>query len=88
MPDALSKTVPIWCAVINRALWNKHSSAQELFTPDDVVGESEHAQINARLDGFLKDVKVSTSASFTPCMFLSSTSVGLAAGPFFSPRCS
>lgn len=65
MPDALSKTVPIWCAIINRALFEHHPSVQELYTPKDVVGESEHAQIKARLNGFLEDAKVSTSANFT-----------------------
>lgn len=63
MPDALSKTVPIWCAIMNRALFDHHSS--RLYTPSGVVGESEHAQIEARLDGFLEDAKVSTSASLT-----------------------
>lgn len=65
MPDALSKTIPIWCAIINRALFEHHAPAHELCTPNDVVGESEHAQIQARLDGFLEDAKVSTSASST-----------------------
>ncbi|MCJ1464214.1 hypothetical protein MMC07_002827 [Pseudocyphellaria aurata] len=57
MPDALSKTVPIWCVVMNRALFDHHSSTQALYTPSDVVGESEHAQMEARLDGFLEDAK-------------------------------
>lgn len=58
MPDALSKTIPIWCTIINRALFENHPIAQEFLTPNGVVGKSEHAQIKARLDGFLKDVKV------------------------------
>ncbi|MCJ1270501.1 hypothetical protein MMC22_010398 [Lobaria immixta] len=57
MPDALSKTIPIWCAIINRALFEHHPIAQEFLTPTGVVGESEYAQIKARLDEFLEDVK-------------------------------
>ncbi|KXT00343.1 hypothetical protein AC578_5877 [Pseudocercospora eumusae] len=53
MPDALSKTVPIWCCVLNRLLFG----SGDLSTPMDVVGESEHAQIEARLDNLLEDVK-------------------------------
>ncbi|KAJ1303922.1 hypothetical protein OPQ81_008333 [Rhizoctonia solani] len=49
-PDALSRTVPIWCAVINRALGleGQHSG---LFTPPDSVSPSEHAQME---DGITK----------------------------------
>ncbi|KAF7187017.1 tRNA A64-2'-O-ribosylphosphate transferase [Pseudocercospora fuligena] len=52
MPDALSKTVPIWCCVLNRLLFG----SGDLSTPMDVVGESEHAQIDARLDDLLEGV--------------------------------
>ncbi|OAL51372.1 hypothetical protein IQ07DRAFT_586897 [Pyrenochaeta sp. DS3sAY3a] len=60
MPDALSKTVPIWCSVINRALFgdikNSGRKVEELnlFTPPNAVGESEHAQIEKRVDGFVE----------------------------------
>lgn len=56
MPDALSKTVPIWCAVINRALAKNLSKQlidgwdKNLYTPPQVVSAQEHAQIEARLD--------------------------------------
>jgi tRNA A64-2'-O-ribosylphosphate transferase len=53
IPDALSKTVPIWCAVINEAmrrqgilpedLWQSHG---ELVTPPKRVSETEHDQMS------------------------------------------
>jgi tRNA A64-2'-O-ribosylphosphate transferase len=58
MPDALSKTVPTWCAVMNRLLFPELSAGHLLRTPEEAVGRSEHAQIEARLDGFLEDVRV------------------------------
>lgn len=69
MPDALSKTVPIWCCVINRALFGENkdtgrtSEELNLFTPPNAVGESEHAQIEKRIDGFVKAFLVSTNLS-------------------------
>ncbi|SLM39509.1 Initiator tRNA phosphoribosyl transferase [Lasallia pustulata] len=56
MPDALSKTVPIWCAVINRLAFPQDPAVGELLTPSQVVGRSEHVQIEAQLDNFVKDV--------------------------------
>jgi tRNA A64-2'-O-ribosylphosphate transferase len=53
MPDALSKTVTIWCCVFNRAIF-ADSGAHELHTPPNAVSPSEHAQIEARIDGFVK----------------------------------
>ncbi|KAJ3552576.1 hypothetical protein NM688_g4083 [Phlebia brevispora] len=56
MPDALSKTVPIWCAVVNRAVkatFSKDASWDiALYTPPGTVSAQEHAQIEARLDGW------------------------------------
>ena len=57
MPDALSKTVPIWCTILNRLLFEDNPDCHSLRTPPEVVGTSEHAQIEARLDGFLNDIK-------------------------------
>ncbi|KAK1672575.1 initiator tRNA phosphoribosyl transferase [Colletotrichum godetiae] len=63
MPDALSKTIPVWCAVLNAALFpdlaldparQKHL---RLFTPPNVVSASEHAQIAALLPSFLASLK-------------------------------
>lgn len=56
IPDALSKTVPIWCAVINRVMCRLHPDIcsdkwnTNLYTPPQVVSAQEHAQIEARLD--------------------------------------
>ncbi|KAL8941017.1 MAG: hypothetical protein Q9216_002497 [Gyalolechia sp. 2 TL-2023] len=57
MPDALSKTVPVWCAVMNRLLFKPEHQDLRLYTPEDVVSLSEHAQIEARLDRFLDEAK-------------------------------
>ncbi|KAL8936340.1 MAG: hypothetical protein Q9211_004237 [Gyalolechia sp. 1 TL-2023] len=57
MPDALSKTVPIWCLVMNRLLFEHDSQDLGLHTPEDIVSPSEHAQIEARLDRFLDEAK-------------------------------
>lgn len=54
MPDALAKTVPIWCAVINRALGLDGT----LYTPPNIVSPSEKAQIVERLDGWVEALKV------------------------------
>ncbi len=58
MPDALSKTIPIWCAVLNRLLFEDDWDMQNLQTPEWAIGASEHAQIEARLDDFVQDAKV------------------------------
>ena len=58
MPDALSKTIPIWCAVLNRLLFPERLDSHRLHTPAQIVGRSEHAQIEAKLDGFLQDLEV------------------------------
>ena len=58
MPDALSKTIPIWCAVMNRLLFREMHESHKLVTPKEIVGASEHAQIEALLDGFVNNVKV------------------------------
>ncbi|MCJ1416076.1 hypothetical protein MMC32_002411 [Xylographa parallela] len=57
MPDALSKTVPIWCTIMNRLLFPDETQNHKLCTPPSVVGQSEHSQIEARLDGFLENLK-------------------------------
>jgi tRNA A64-2'-O-ribosylphosphate transferase len=54
LPDAFSKTIPIWVAVLNRVLfpevqcWHGLQTAPE----PDRLGASEIAQIEARLEGF------------------------------------
>ena len=63
MPDALSKTVPIWCTVVNRAVkatFSKDASWDiALYTPPGTVSAQEHAQIEARLDGWADHLVVS-----------------------------
>ncbi|KAL7277741.1 hypothetical protein ACG7TL_008680 [Trametes sanguinea] len=54
IPDALSKTVPIWCAVINRAMAIMHPDREdwdaELYCPPASVSEQERVQIKARIE--------------------------------------
>jgi tRNA A64-2'-O-ribosylphosphate transferase len=56
IPDALSKTVPIWCAVINRAVARRFPGAltsdwdNALYTPPGAVSSQEHHQIEVQLD--------------------------------------
>lgn len=57
MPDALSKTVPMWCCAINRAVLGEKGE-HELYTPPTTVGESEHSQMDKRVDGFVKQFLV------------------------------
>ena len=54
LPDAFSKTVPIWVAVINRALFPEQLQWQRLQSPPppDDLGFSEISQIEARLNTF------------------------------------
>lgn len=63
MPDALSKTVPLWCCVLNRALFPAQEGqddeaaqkdAQTLYTPPGVVSASEHSQMLARVPAFVE----------------------------------
>ncbi|KAK9894753.1 initiator tRNA phosphoribosyl transferase, partial [Cystobasidium minutum MCA 4210] len=69
-PDALSKTVPIWCAVINRAVHAKAGGSTTAWTEEDLdihtanasVGESERDQIRCKLDGWAKDLLASSYA--------------------------
>lgn len=57
MPDALSKTVPIWICVLNRVLFPYDAEAGRLRTPEDVVSRSEHTQIEERVLAFVKDTR-------------------------------
>lgn len=58
MPDALSKTVPIWCAVFNRLLFPDLLDAHKLYTPPKCVSSSEHSQMEDQLDGFVNQLQV------------------------------
>jgi tRNA A64-2'-O-ribosylphosphate transferase len=55
MPDALSKTVPIWCAVINRFVSQKWT---ETVFPLDVVSEQEISSIDGLIPSFVDSFKV------------------------------
>lgn len=57
MPDALSKTIPIWIAVLNTILFPEDFASHQLRTPEDVVSRSEHSQIEARLPSLIEDLK-------------------------------
>ncbi|KAF2128628.1 hypothetical protein P153DRAFT_342554 [Dothidotthia symphoricarpi CBS 119687] len=52
MPDALSKSVPIWCCVVNRVVFGE---GEALYTPPLAVSESEKAQIEGRIGGFVRE---------------------------------
>lgn len=57
MPDALSRTIPIWCAVLNRLLFPTLTTHHALYTPPNVVSPSENAQITALLPTFLLSLR-------------------------------
>ncbi|KAK4961304.1 tRNA A64-2'-O-ribosylphosphate transferase [Elasticomyces elasticus] len=57
MPDALSKTVPIWITVLNRLLFPEHPESHALRTPAEVVSQSEHSQIESRFPSFLEGLR-------------------------------
>ena len=57
MPDALSKTIGIWIVVLNRLLFGQRPDSHELMTPSEVVSDSEHSQIEERLDRFVEEVR-------------------------------
>ncbi|KIJ66038.1 hypothetical protein HYDPIDRAFT_87770 [Hydnomerulius pinastri MD-312] len=65
MPDALSKTVPIWCAVINRAILKKSSELDPiiwniaLYTPPGVVSAQEKDHIEQKLDTWAAELTAS-----------------------------
>jgi tRNA A64-2'-O-ribosylphosphate transferase len=58
MPDALSKTVPIWCATMNRAV-GFEGQWESVEVPMESVSPQEKVQINAMLSGFVHAFKVS-----------------------------
>ncbi|KAL2023908.1 hypothetical protein VTK56DRAFT_685 [Thermocarpiscus australiensis] len=53
MPDALSKTVPTWCSVLNRVLFPEDVASHALFVPPNAVSDSEASQIEALLPDFV-----------------------------------
>lgn len=71
MPDALSKTVPIWCAVLNRALFPTETAFHPVQLPPNYLGESEESQIENRIDGFVSSLKV----RLNPCIYITGLNV-------------
>ncbi|KAJ5672628.1 hypothetical protein N7507_001755 [Penicillium longicatenatum] len=57
MPDALSKTIPIWSAVLNRALFPTETAYHAVQLPPNYLGKSEESQIENRIDGFVHSLK-------------------------------
>ncbi|OTB07862.1 hypothetical protein M426DRAFT_53022 [Hypoxylon sp. CI-4A] len=57
IPDALSKTVSIWCCVLNHILFPENPAFHELYTPPNAVSESEHAQIQSRIPEHVASLK-------------------------------
>ncbi|KAI5301662.1 hypothetical protein KEM56_001483, partial [Ascosphaera pollenicola] len=57
MPDALSKTVPIWCAVLNRALFPEEAAYHPVQFARDLLGASEESQIEKRIDEHVQAFK-------------------------------
>ena len=53
MPDALSKTIPTWCAVLNCALFPDDPASHTLHVPPSAVSASEASQIETRLPEFV-----------------------------------
>ncbi|CAK7220685.1 tRNA A64-2'-O-ribosylphosphate transferase [Sporothrix curviconia] len=53
MPDALSKTIPLWCCVLNRARFPDNADYHALYTPPGVVSASEHSQMLTRVPVFV-----------------------------------
>ncbi|KAF3989299.1 hypothetical protein FT663_02846 [Candidozyma haemuli var. vulneris] len=63
MPDALSKTVPIWCAVLNYIMFEGQETDWDLQrenwlrTPLEMVSESEHSSMCKMVPGFATELK-------------------------------
>ncbi|CBQ71960.1 related to RIT1-initiator tRNA phosphoribosyl-transferase [Sporisorium reilianum SRZ2] len=62
IPDALSKTIPVWCAVLNGASRRRYGCPAEdaegfvLETPQWMIPPSEHDQIESRIEGFVESL--------------------------------
>lgn len=57
MPDALSKTIPVWCTVLNRVLFSDREDSHTLVIPSQSVSESEYTQIEDHLVLFTEQLK-------------------------------
>ena len=54
-PDALAKTVPIWCAVFNSLLFPERDDASSVRLHPSLVSKSEHVQIETRMPNFIQE---------------------------------
>lgn len=61
MPDSFTKTIPIWCTVLNRLLFPEQSAYHSLKVNPKLTSKSEASQMSNRLDGFLKAASVCVS---------------------------
>ncbi|AAS53822.3 AFR451Cp [Eremothecium gossypii ATCC 10895] len=58
IPDALSKTIPIWCAVLNTLiLEHTEGSGEVLFCPPGTVSQLEYNRIQAKLPELVQKLK-------------------------------
>ncbi len=74
MPDALSKTVPLWCAVINHAVKFKYRIQDvdwdtSLYTPPGVISAQEHNQIEGKLQEWAVRLLVSDQSLHVSLVF-------------------
>ena len=73
IPDALSKTVPMWCSVVNRAILKRTAQTDleawdtALYTPPGNVSPQEHSQIEDKLDGWASQLAVKFSLQCRAC---------------------
>ena len=57
-PDALSKTIPIWCAVLNRLLFPDHAESQAVVLPSsDIIASEEFTAIKEALPALCEDAR-------------------------------
>ncbi|GBF62348.1 hypothetical protein TMEN_4886 [Trichophyton mentagrophytes] len=57
MPDAMGKTIPIWCAVMNRTLFPDKPAYHAVQFAPAYLGESEESQIENKIDGFIESFR-------------------------------
>lgn len=61
MPDALSKTIPIWCAVLNYVMYGSGHESNWFFAPLNIISKSEASSIIKLIPEFsqnLMDLKL------------------------------
>ncbi|WVQ86448.1 hypothetical protein IAS59_000159 [Cryptococcus gattii] len=70
MPDGLSKTVPIWCAVINIAISLRHDVPQNwdtnIYLSPQIVPPTERSQIETRLQAWAESLERKVGFEYVP----------------------